>query len=103
MGASGAESILAGANPLSDPMTLFLLQVLLIVGFSRLLAWPLSYLRQPKVIAEVIGGILLGKSALSRIPAFKNAIFPDESLPKLKLIAEFGLVLFLFLVRFSLF
>ena len=103
MGSStGAGSILAGDNPLKDPMALFLLQVIVIVGFSRIIAIPLAYLRQPKVIAEVIGGIILGKSALSRIPAFKDTIFPedpkDNSLKKLQLVAEFGLILFLFLV-----
>lgn len=50
------------------------------------------------MIAEVIGGILLGPSVLGRIPGFKDAIFPDESIPLLNLVATLGLVLFLFLV-----
>lgn len=35
---------------------------------------PLRLLNQPRVIAEVIGGILLGPSVMMRIPGFKNGI-----------------------------
>ena len=66
--------------------------------FCRLLHWPLSRIRQPRVIAEVIGGILLGPSVMGRIPGFSDAIFPVASIPNLNLIANLGLVLFLFLV-----
>lgn len=55
-------------------------------------------MRQPRVIAEVIGGIILGPSVLMRIPGFKDTIFPTASMPNLSLVANLGLVLFLFLV-----
>jgi len=74
------------------------LQAGIIIIFCRLLHWPLSKLRQPRVIAEVIGGILLGPSVMGRIPGFTNAIFPAAAMPNLTLIANLGLVLFLFLV-----
>lgn len=35
---------------------------------------------------------------LGRIPGFTEAIFPTESLPNLNLVANLGLILFLFLV-----
>lgn len=50
------------------------------------------------MIAEVIGGILLGPSVMGRIPGFTDAIFPAASIPNLTLVANLGLVLFLFLV-----
>jgi Kef-type K+ transport system membrane component KefB len=50
------------------------------------------------VIAEVIGGILLGPSVMGRIPGFTNAIFPKAALPLLSLTANLGLILFLFLI-----
>lgn len=74
------------------------LQASIIIIFCRLLHYPLSLLRQPRVIAEVIGGILLGPSVMGRIPGFTDAIFPSESIPNLTLVANLGLVLFLFLV-----
>lgn len=50
------------------------------------------------MIAEVIGGILLGPSVFGRIPAFTDVIFPTDSMPNLSLVANLGLILFLFLV-----
>ena len=72
-------TFLAGTNPLKDPIALFLVQALLIVILSRVLAVGLGYLRQPRVIAEVIGGILLGPSLLSRSEAFRDNVFPKVS------------------------
>ncbi|KAJ3181483.1 K(+)/H(+) antiporter [Geranomyces variabilis] len=100
MVASG--TFLAGDNPLADPVALFLIQALIIICISRVLAIGLGYLRQPFVIAEVIGGILLGPSVLSRSTAFKTTIFPTESLPRLSLVANIGLIFFLFLVGLEL-
>ncbi|KAI1816563.1 K+/H+ antiporter 1 [Poronia punctata] len=70
----------------------------IIIILCRLLHYPLSRLGQPRVIAEVIGGILLGPSVLSRIPHFKENILPTDSLPVLNNVANIGLVLFLFLI-----
>lgn len=50
------------------------------------------------MIAEVIGGVLLGPSVMGRIPNFTRRIFPAESIPLLTLTANIGLVFFLFLV-----
>ncbi|KFX91723.1 hypothetical protein O988_07612, partial [Pseudogymnoascus sp. VKM F-3808] len=94
--------ILEGANPATydpkNPIILFIIQATIIIIFCRLLHYPLSLIRQPRVIAEVIGGIILGPSVMAHIPGFKEAIFPDASIPILNLVANFGLILFLFLV-----
>ncbi|KAJ0110120.1 hypothetical protein J7T55_000552 [Diaporthe amygdali] len=94
--------VLEGANPVkysaSNPITLFIIQAMIIIIFCRLLHYPLSYLGQPRVIAEVIGGILLGPSVMMRIPGFKANIFPTESMPVLNNVANLGLIIFLFLV-----
>ena len=37
---------------------------------------PLRLLNQPRVIAEVIGGILLGPTVMMRIPGFQESTFP---------------------------
>ncbi|GLI81675.1 hypothetical protein PoHVEF18_010062 [Penicillium ochrochloron] len=77
--------ILEGGNPThydsKNPLVLFIIQI-----------------RQPRVIAEVIGGIVLGPSVMGRIPGFTDTIFPTASIPSLSVVANLGLVLFLFLV-----
>lgn len=100
--ASPQAGVLEGGNPAkynaSSPITLFIIQAMIIIIFCRLLHYPLSYLGQPRVIAEVIGGILLGPSVMMRIPNFKDSIFPTESMPVLNNVANLGLIIFLFLV-----
>ncbi|KAF2007288.1 K(+)/H(+) antiporter-like protein 1 [Amniculicola lignicola CBS 123094] len=94
--------ILDGISPVEfdpkNPIILFIVQASIIIIFCRLLHYPLSKIRQPRVIAEVIGGILLGPSVMGRIPGFKEAIFPNVAMPELNLVANLGLVLFLFIV-----
>ena len=99
---SETASFLNGANPLRAPIAQLLLQIVVIGVTSKLLAIPLKYLRQPVVIAEVVAGILLGPSALSQIPSFKNNVFPDSSKPILNVVAQLGLILYLFLVGMEL-
>ncbi|KAJ5143289.1 uncharacterized protein N7515_002076 [Penicillium bovifimosum] len=94
--------ILEGGNPTDydpkNPLVLFIIQAVIIIVLCRLIHWPLSKIRQPRVIAEVIGGIVLGPSVMGRIPGFTDAIFPADSIPSLNVVANLGLVLFLFLV-----
>ncbi|KAI1325037.1 K+/H+ antiporter 1 [Xylariaceae sp. FL0255] len=92
------EGVLPNVYSSSNPINLFIIQAIIILVFCRLLHYPLSLLGQPRVIAEVIGGILLGPSVLSRIPGFTNDIFPTASMPVLDNVANLGLVLFLFLI-----
>ncbi|KAJ3543077.1 hypothetical protein NMY22_g3272 [Coprinellus aureogranulatus] len=94
--------VISGDNPVhynsGNPFRLWVIQVVIIILFSQILALALGRIRQPRVIAEVIGGILLGPTVMGRIPNFKQSIFPDESMPLLNLTATIGLILFLFLV-----
>lgn len=73
-----------------------------ILAMTQFLHMFFARIRQPRVIAEVIGGVLLGPTVLGRIPNFTNSIFPALSLPMLNLTATIGLVLFLFLVGLEL-
>jgi Kef-type K+ transport system membrane component KefB len=68
------------------------------MAMTQGLALLLSRIRQPRVIAEVIGGIILGPTVMGRIPGFTNAIFPVLGMPLLRLTSTIGLVFFLFLV-----
>ncbi|KAL6303874.1 Sodium/hydrogen exchanger family-domain-containing protein [Sparassis latifolia] len=84
-------------NP-SDPLRLFIIQLGVILLMTQLLSLFLRRMKQPRVIAEIIGGILLGPTAFGRIPGFTQHIFPSQSLPYLSLVANIGLCMFLFLV-----
>ncbi|CAE6350065.1 unnamed protein product [Rhizoctonia solani] len=94
--------LLNGSDPTEynthDPIRLFIIQLGVIMLMTQLLSLFLGRIRQPKVIAEVIGGIILGPTAMGRIPGFTEHIFPEPSRPFLALVANIGLVLFLFLV-----
>ncbi|CAG8516795.1 6538_t:CDS:2 [Acaulospora morrowiae] len=102
MVAQEQSGILSGQNPVTynknDPIVVFIVQVIIIIVVTRVIYLALIWFRQPRVIAEVVGGIILGPSVLGRIPGFKATIFPDESMPNLNLLANLGLVLFLFIV-----
>lgn len=77
---------------------LFIIQACIILVVCRTLHFPLGYLRQPRVVGEVLGGILLGPSVIGRIPGFTDAIFPKASIPNLNNVANLGLILFLFII-----
>ncbi|KAG1858827.1 Sodium/hydrogen exchanger family-domain-containing protein [Suillus subluteus] len=100
--ATGEGGLLTGTDPsafnVSDPLRLWIIQVGVIIMMAQLLSLCLGRMKQPKVIAEVLGGILLGPTALGRIPGFTEHIFPSQSLPYLYLVANIGLCLFLFIV-----
>lgn len=87
-----------GGSVISSSLTRFLVQLILIVAFSRILGFLIKPLKQPLVIAEVIAGILLGPSAISKITEFKTSIFPTSSLDVLGVFANVGLILFLFII-----
>ncbi|KAL1105609.1 hypothetical protein V6Z11_D04G144800 [Gossypium hirsutum] len=91
-----------GDNPLDFAFPLLIVQTTLILVLSRFLAFLLKPLRQPKVIAEIVGGILLGPSAFGRNKDYLHRIFPSWSMPILETVASIGLLFFLFLVGLEL-
>lgn len=94
--------IVAGRNPLeyaaSSPYTVFLFQCVLIMFFCHLLHFPLKKIQQPRVIAEVLTGIILGPTVMGRIPNFSATCFSPGSKVGLTLVANIGIIFFLFIV-----
>ncbi|KAG9284429.1 hypothetical protein G9A89_023686 [Geosiphon pyriformis] len=102
MAATEQGGIVSGHNPAEvnakNPLLLFIIQTVIIICVTRGLNLALSRFRQPRVISEVLGGIILGPSVFGQIPHFMDNIFPAASLTYLNLVANLGLVLYLFLV-----
>ncbi|KIJ64593.1 hypothetical protein HYDPIDRAFT_28527 [Hydnomerulius pinastri MD-312] len=99
---AGQGGLLDGQDPsaynTADPLRLWIIQISVIILMAQTLSLGLGRIRQPKVIAEVLGGILLGPTAFGRIPGFTNHVFPANSIPYLSLTANIGLCLFLFII-----
>ncbi|XP_038883334.1 cation/H(+) antiporter 20 isoform X1 [Benincasa hispida] len=99
---TASNGVWQGDNPLHFAFPLLILQSVLILILTRFLALLLKPLRQPKVIAEIVGGILLGPSAFGRNKTYLHRIFPQWSTPILESVASIGLLFFLFLVGLEL-
>src|SRR5215471_7973356 len=78
---------------------LFLLQIAVIIGFSRLVAWAFGKVGQPQVVGEMAAGIALGPTLFGWLfPSAYHALFPAGSLGFLNALSQTGLTIFIFLV-----
>ena len=76
----------------------FILQIAVIVTVAGLCGGLLRRFGQPRVVGEMIGGILLGRSAMGAwLPQVRAMLFPPGSLHTLELVSNLGLILYLFL------
>jgi K+:H+ antiporter len=79
------------------------LAVAAVVIASRLLGALCTRVRQPAVIGEIVAGIALGPSLLGAAwPAATDYLFPTEVTGALNVLAQLGLVFFMFLVGLDL-
>lgn len=84
-------------NASSIGILLFQVPVILLV--TGLCGELLERLRQPRIVGEILGGLVLGPLVLGRIsPGIFAFLFPPLQLKPLEMLASIGLILFLFLV-----
>jgi Kef-type K+ transport system membrane component KefB len=78
---------------------LFLLQIAVIIGVSRAVAWIFGKFQQPQVVGEMAAGIALGPTLFGlAFPGTYHALFPPSSLSFLNALSQAGLVIFIYLV-----
>lgn len=86
-----------------DTVVQVLIQILLVIGLSRLVGAGFRRFKQPLVIGEIVAGILLGPSLFGMIaPDVAAAIFPPETIPFLGVLSQIGLIFFMFLIGLEL-
>ncbi len=84
-------------------VVLVLVQVLIIIGISRLMGLGCRVIKQPLVIGEIIAGIMLGPSLLGSVaPELAITVFPVETLSFLDVLSQVGLIFFMFLIGLEL-
>jgi hypothetical protein len=80
-----------------------LVDTALIIALAAVLSAAARRLGQPAVIGQIIAGIILGPSVLGRLPGnLTTALFDPQILPFLDVLAQVGLVLFMFSVGYEL-
>jgi Kef-type K+ transport system membrane component KefB len=87
----------------ADMLASVLLALVVVILAARTVGAVFAWLRQPPVIGEVLAGILLGPSLLGRLaPQVSSYVFPPGMLPTLGVLAQIGVILFIFLVGLEL-
>lgn len=92
------SSIIPDASVLDPTLSLVLMQLVIIYLVCQILSIIGVYFKQPSVVFEIIGGIILGPSVLGKIPGYTDYLFPLDTIQYVKTISSFGLQIYLFLV-----
>jgi Kef-type K+ transport system membrane component KefB len=87
----------------ADVMLHILVALTVIIACARLGGMLFRLLRQPAVVGEIVAGILLGPSLLGRVwPAAFAFVLPPTVAPFLDVLAQLGIILYMFLVGLEL-
>jgi Kef-type K+ transport system membrane component KefB len=79
------------------------LAVAVVIAAARLVGAAFARIRQPQVIGEIIAGIMLGPSLLGLLaPGVTDYLFSPQVVDVMRIMAQFGLILFMFLIGLEL-
>ena len=85
------------------PLSILLLQVIIILFTSRIFGFIFSKLGQQTVIGEILAGVFLGPSIFGWLsPELFAVIFPHNSFLSLQFLSQIGLVFFMFVIGMEL-
>lgn len=75
------------------------IDIAVIIVVARVFGSLFKKIRQPAVVGEIIAGIALGPSLLGLLPGhLTTRIFPTDIVPDLNVLAQVGLIIFMFIV-----
>ena len=101
-----AAKAAAKPTPLPDRTAAVFVAIILIVILARLLGWLFRRIGQPPVIGEILAGILLGTSLLGQFhtghKTLTTALFPADVVQIMKVLANLGLIIFMFIIGLEL-
>lgn len=84
-------------------VVLVLVEVVIVIGLSRLVGLAFRWINQPLVIGEIVAGIMLGPSLFGLVaPGLAATLFPPETIPFLNVLSQVGLIFFMFLIGLEL-
>lgn len=76
--------------------------IALVLGLSAVLGGLASRCGQPRVVGQLLAGVVLGPSLLGRLPGHLTGhLFPAQVLPVLAACAQLGVVIFMFVVGYE--
>jgi Kef-type K+ transport system membrane component KefB len=88
---------------IKHPLSLLLLQIIVILLISRAFGVIFTKIGQPSVVGEIIAGIFLGPSVMGFFyPGFSEFLFPKDSLGNLMFLSQIGLAFFMFIIGMEL-
>jgi Kef-type K+ transport system membrane component KefB len=88
---------------LRSPLSILLLQIIVIIVAAKLFAELFRKIGQPPVMGEMVAGIVLGPSVVGLIsPQTMAFLFPPASMATLGLLSQIGVVLFMLVVGMDL-
>ncbi|KAI3670213.1 hypothetical protein L1987_88031 [Smallanthus sonchifolius] len=85
-----------GNSPDESTFALVLLELSLVLVITHTIHHLLKPFKQPRVISEILGGIIIGPSCLCRSPKFAAWMFPGQSAFIFRNIGSFAFMYFMF-------
>ena len=77
----------------------FFIAALVVMLFARLCGSLMPKIREPRVMGEVLGGIILGPTVFGAIaPTLQGDVFPPDIVPYIGVASNLGLVFYMFLI-----